>query len=52
MKTEDDTFKTLRVNMVNFSLNADMLYELNFIPKLTQIQQILNYWCSNNFIFD
>ena len=35
-------------NSVNFSLNVKALYELNFIPKLTHIQQILNCWRSKN----
>ena len=33
---------------VHFSLNMESLYELNFIPKLNQIQQILNCWRSKN----
>ena len=33
---KDNTFKTLGINL---SLNVHALYELNFIPKLTQIQQ-------------
>ena len=42
---KDNTFKTLGVN---FSINVKALYELNFIPKLTNIQQILNCWRSRN----
>ena len=34
--------------MFNFSLNTKSLYELNFIPKLNHIQQILNCWRSRN----
>ena len=42
---KDNTFKTLGINL---SLNVNALYELNFIPKLTQIQQILNCWRSRS----
>jgi hypothetical protein len=42
---KDNTFKTIGVK---FSLNVKSLYELNFVPKLTQIQQILNCWRSRN----
>ena len=37
------TWKTnsFRYLGINFSLNVKALYELNFIPKLTQIQQII-----------
>ena len=44
------TWKTnsFRYLGVNFSLNVKALYELNFIPKLTQIQQIMNCWRSRN----
>ena len=42
---KDNTFSTLGIN---FSLNVKALYELNFIPKLTHIQQILNCWHSRN----
>ena len=42
---KENTFNTLGVN---FSLNVKALYELNFIPKLTHIQQILNCWRSRN----
>lgn len=36
-----NTFKTLGVQ---FSLNIKALYDLNFIPKLHQIEQTLNCW--------
>ena len=44
------TWKTnsFRYLGINFSLNVKALYELNFIPKLTQIQQIINCWRSRN----
>ena len=42
---KDNTFSTLGIN---FSLNVKALYELNFIPKLTHIQQTLNCWRSRN----
>lgn len=42
---KENTFKTLGVH---FSLNTKALYELNFVPKLTQIQQILNCWRSRS----
>ena len=42
---KDNTFSTLDIK---FSLNVKALYELNFIPKLTHIQQILNCWRSRN----
>ena len=45
MVWKDNTFKTLGINL---SLNVNALYELNFIPKLTQIQQILNCWRSRS----
>ena len=38
---KENTFKYLGVQ---FSLNIRSLYELNFIPKLNQIQQTLNCW--------
>ena len=38
---KENTFKYLGVQ---FSLNISSLYELNFIPKLNQIQQTLNCW--------
>ena len=40
-----NTFKTLGVN---FSLNLNSLYELNFIPKLCQIEQTLKCWRHRN----
>ena len=42
---KDNTFRSLGVN---FSLNVKALYELNFVPKITHIQQILNCWRSRN----
>ena len=33
---------------VQFSLNTKSLYELNFVPKLTQIQHTLNFWRSRS----
>ena len=42
---KENTFRTL---VVNFSLNVKALYELNFIPKLTNIEQILACWHSRN----
>ena len=42
---KENTFRTLGVN---FSLNVKALYELNFIPKLTHIEQILACWRSRN----
>ena len=42
---KDNSFRYLGVQ---FSLNTRSLYELNFIPKLTQIQQTLNCWRSRS----
>ena len=43
LKWSSNTFKTLGIN---FSLNTKALYELNFTPKLHQIEQTLNcWWC-------
>ena len=44
---KDNTFSTLGIN---FALNVKALHELNFIPKLTHIQQILNCWRSRNYL--
>ena len=40
-----NTFKTLGIN---FSLNVNSLYDLNFVPKLRQIEQTLNCWKHRN----
>jgi len=42
---KENSFKYLGVQ---FSLNVKSLFELNFVPKLNQIQQILNCWRSRN----
>jgi len=42
---KENCFKCLGIQ---FSLNNRSLYELNFVPKLTQIQQILNCWRHRN----
>ena len=42
---KDNSFRYLGVQ---FSLNTRSLYELNFVPKLTQIQQTLNCWRSRS----
>ncbi len=45
LKWKSNTFKTLGIN---FSLNVNSLYELNFVPKLVQIEQTLNCWKHRN----
>ena len=45
LRWRTNTFKTLGIN---FSLNINSLYELNFIPKLHQIEQTLNCWRHRN----
>ena len=45
LKWRSNTFKTLGIN---FSLNVNSLYELNFIPKLNQIEQTTNCWKHRN----
>ena len=39
------TFKALGIM---FSLNIKALYELNFVPKLNTIEQVLNCWKHRN----
>ena len=41
LRWRSNTFKTLGIN---FSLNVNSLYDLNFVPKLRQIEQTLNCW--------
>ena len=45
LKWKSNSFKTLGIN---FSLNINSLYELNFIPKLAKIEQTLNCWRHRN----
>ena len=45
LRWRTNSFKTLGIN---FSLNINSLYELNFIPKLHQIEQTLNCWRHRN----
>ena len=45
LKWRTNSFKTLGMN---FSLNINSLYELNFILKLHQIEQTLNCWRHRN----
>ena len=45
LRWRTNTFKTLGIN---FSLNINSLYELNFIPQLHQIEQTLNCWMHRN----
>ena len=42
---KDSNFKTLGVH---FSLNVNLLYNLNYLPKLKQIENTLNCWRSRN----
>ena len=45
LRWRTNSFKTLGIN---FSLNINSLYELNFIPKLRHIEQTLNWWRHRN----
>ena len=45
LRWKSNSFKTLGIN---FSLNINSLYELNFIPKLAKIEQTLNCWRHRN----
>ena len=45
LRWRSNTFKTLGIN---FSLNVNSLYDLNFVPKLRQIEQTLNCWKHRN----
>ena len=45
LQWKTNSFKTLGIN---FSLNINSLYELNFIPKLAKIEQTLNCWRHRN----
>ena len=45
LKWKSNSFKALGIN---FSLNINYLYELNFISKLAKIEQTLNCWRHRN----